>query len=48
MEENEIKLSDEVLQNISIEELVDLKMEVDELIDKLENAVEDGKKVLNS
>lgn len=48
MEEKEVGISDEVLQNISTEELADLKVEVDELVDKLHNIAEDCKKVLNS
>ena len=40
MNENTLKVSDELLQNLSAEQLVDLKMQVDDLLLKIDNALE--------
>lgn len=37
MDDEKIEVSDEVLENISPEELIDLKIEIDDLISKLNN-----------
>lgn len=48
MEENELKISDEILENISIENLADLKVEVDELMNDLNDIVNDCNVAINS
>ena len=48
MEENKTKLSEELLQNISIEQLADLKIEVDDLVSELKDMAEDCEKILKS
>lgn len=48
MEENKIKLSEELLQNISVENLADLKVEVDNLVSDLKDIAEDCNRTLNS
>ena len=48
MEENELKISDEMLENISLENLADLKVEVDELINDLSDIVNDCNVAMNS
>ena len=48
MEENKTKLSEELLQNISIEQLADLKIEVDDLVNELKDMAEDCEKILKS
>ena len=47
MEDKVMNISDELLQNISIEELVDLKFEVDELIGKFDSILETCNEALN-
>lgn len=47
MEANKLNISDELLQNLSIEEIVDLKVEVDDLMDKIDSIMENCKEVLN-
>ena len=48
MEENEIKISKEVLENISVEDLADLKVEVEELVNDLQGLVDECEEVVNS
>ena len=48
MEEKTLNISEEVLNNLSIEELADLKIEVDELVNGLKNIVEECDEALNS
>lgn len=48
MEENMLNISKEQLEKLSIEELVDLKVEVDNLMNKINNAIEECDKALNS
>lgn len=48
MSKNMLNISEETLQNLSIEDIVDLKMEVDELEEKLENILETCNEALNS
>ena len=47
MEENKFNISDELLENLSVENLVDLKIEVDELSRKLEDILETCDEALN-
>lgn len=48
MEQNEFKVSDEMLENISMENLADLKVEVDELINDLNEIVNNCNVAINS
>ena len=48
MNNDEIKISDEVLKNISVEELVDLKIEIDDIIAKFNNIEEMCDETINS
>ncbi|MBR3674284.1 MAG: hypothetical protein IKN65_08470 [Clostridia bacterium] len=48
MEENGIKVSEEVLKNISVDELADLKVEVDELVNELQDLVDECNEAINS
>lgn len=48
MEENEIKISKEVLENISVEDLADLKVEVEELVNDLQGLVDECEDAINS
>ncbi|MCR5146555.1 MAG: hypothetical protein K6B70_04340 [Clostridia bacterium] len=48
MEENGLKISDEILQNISVEDLADLKVEVDELVNDLQDLVDECNEAINS
>lgn len=47
MENNNI-LSNKSLDNLSIEELVDLKMEVDDLVSEVDNIIQKCEEALNS
>ncbi len=40
MEENNLNLSDEVLENLSVEEIAKLKIEIDELVGKMDHVIE--------
>lgn len=48
MEENMLNISKEQLEELSIEELVDLKVEVDDLMNKINNTLKECKEALNS
>ena len=48
MEENMLNISKEQLEKLSIEELADLKVKVDNLMNKINNAIEECDKALNS
>ena len=47
-EENELDISDELLKNISIEGLADLKIEVDDMVTKLQQIIKKCDDCLNS
>lgn len=47
MEENMLNISKEQLEKLSIEELVDLKVEVDDLMNKINNILETCEEALN-
>ena len=47
MEEKVLNISDEVLQNLSIDEIADLKVEVDDLLSELDNVVDTCDAALN-
>lgn len=40
MEEKTLHISKEVIDNLSIEQLVDLKLDVEELVEELDNLIE--------
>lgn len=48
MEKGKLELSDELLQNMSVDQLTELKVEVEDLLVKLDNILEDCNEVLNS
>ena len=48
MDDINLDISDEVLKSLSIEQLADLKVEVDELLERIDNLIEDCDEVLNS
>ena len=47
MEENMLNISKEQLEELSIEELVDLKVEVDDLMNKIDNILATCEEALN-
>lgn len=48
MDKNMLNISEEIIQNLSVEELVELKIEVDDLLSKLDNILETCDIALNS
>ena len=46
--DKKLDISDELLQNLSMEELVELKVETEDLINRLDNIIDDCKDKLNS
>ena len=50
MEDNnaKINISDELLESLSMEELVDLKVEVDDLVERLDRVIADCDEAINS
>lgn len=48
MEEKTLNISEELLENLSIEELAELKVEVDDMVSKLDNIIEICDETLNS
>lgn len=48
MKKNRLNISDKLLQNLSIDEIVELKLEVDDLLNKLDNILEICNIALNS
>lgn len=48
MDDKGLNISDELLQNLSIEELTELRMEVDDLLDRLDNILETCDEILES
>ena len=47
MEENMLNISNEQLEKLSIEELADLKVEVDDLMNKIDNILATCEEALN-
>ncbi len=39
MENKNLNLSDELLENLSVDEIIDLKVEVDDLLDEINDAI---------
>ena len=48
MEKNRLEISDELLQNMSVDQLAELKVELEDLLIKLDNILEDCDEALNS
>lgn len=48
MEENMLNISKEQLEELSVEELVDLKVEVDDLMNKINDTLKECDEALNS
>lgn len=48
MNNTNLNISEELLQNLSIEEIADLKIEVDDLMIKINNVLENCESALNS
>ena len=48
MDENMLNISDEQLENLSAEELADLKVDLEELINKIDDLIEECNEVINS
>lgn len=48
MEDEKITISDELLENVSVDNLIDLKVEVDELVSELDDIIENCNYALNS
>lgn len=46
--EKKLEFSDEVLDKLTTEELVDLKIEVDDLLARIDNLLEDCEETINS
>lgn len=48
MQNKKLEISDELLQNLSIDEIAELKVEVDDLLSKLDNILDTCSVALNS
>lgn len=48
MDNKTLNISDEIIENLSVEDLVDLKIEVDELLQKINEVLETCEETLNS
>lgn len=48
MDKNKFEISTEVLNNLSVEDIVDLKVETDSVIATLDNVIETCNEALNS
>ena len=48
MEINELEISDELLENLSVDEIAELKVEVEDLISEFDNIIETCDEALNS
>lgn len=48
MDENMLDISDEQLESLSAEELIDLKVDLEELIDKIDDLIDDCDEIINS
>ena len=47
MEEKELKVTDELLQNLSVDDIVDLKIETEDLLEKIDEVLENCNKTLS-
>lgn len=48
MDEKVLKISDETIKNISLEDLADLKVEIDELVSDLQDLINECNESINS
>ena len=48
MDENILDISEEELEGLSVEELVDLKVDLEDLIDRINDLIEECDEVINS
>lgn len=48
MEEKTLNISDELLDNLSIDDIAELKVEVDDMVNELDNIIEACNETLNS
>lgn len=48
MQKEKLEISDELLQNLSIDEIAELKIEVDDLLSKIDNILNTCNVALNS
>ena len=48
MQKKRLEISDELLKNLSMDEIAELKIEVDELLNKLDNILETCNEALKS
>lgn len=48
MENNRLEVSDELIQNLSIDQIAELKVEVEDLLEKLDSIIERCDETLNS
>jgi hypothetical protein len=48
MQKEKLEISDELLQNLSIDEIAELKVEVDDLLSKIDNILNTCNVALNS
>ncbi len=48
MDDKGLNISDELLQNLSMEELTELRIEVNDLLDRLDNILETCDEILES
>ena len=48
MEENKLEITEEMLENLSIEDIAELKVEVDDLVRRLDNILETCNEALNA
>ena len=48
MDKNMLNISEELLKNLSVEEIAELKIEVEDLLNKLDNILETCNEALNS
>ena len=48
MEEGTLNVSKELLDNLSVDQLIDLKEEVDDLVSELDEVIEDCNSALNA
>lgn len=48
MDDKGLNISDELLQNLSMEELTELRIEINDLLDRLDNILETCDEILES
>lgn len=48
MEEKTLKISNELLDNLSLDDIAELKVEIDDMVNELDDIIETCNEVLNS